>query len=645
MPPATHQMEALYIMKNLTLLLPVLLIFLSAVTPLSALADDPHVDSALTWITPLPDTDLVVVREQFYGASGVDLSAYGIDGGPHDFVQSLYFRLFVDTISSNTDFYSGLIILPESITILGVISDGNDLGGASSDGIFTESDELFGVGTNPDLYAGNTRGFETSGTASGEFIGIIDAHTFAFGLNVGRGLDDFRIIIDYGDSFDSDLSFDILAVDATPPGDAEPVIGIHVGDVNSSVVFGSGDYGEISSLLNIPLTALVPAVPGEIIPFDPEASLYIARDPTGSTQIDSYDTNLNVPLPGQFVLDTNLPNPRGITEHDDGLIYCCGRDGGFAVMDPVARTEDQALMADLDGNVIDATNLPGHPGIFSIRNVSGDSQIDVIDPDVPIVINTFSIVGPNTPVAIVDGADGLLYVLSSGGILASCNATGGDATSIDLDPPTGSYDGVTSRSGTPYLYLLRNTSGDTMIDIYNTATSSITFDFASLPIPTSPADITDGPGDRLYVIGDGFGGPAGYTVVDANTGAVIYSHEIMDFQGTYRSITGLLPQSSASPVGPTPQVTELRHLAYPNPFNPRVEIRFELAEPTQTRVEILDVRGRIVRLLAQETGAPGWNFRIWDGCDTEGRALSSGTYFYRIDTGSTSAVGKMVLVR
>lgn len=57
--------------------------------PLSALAVDPHVDTGFSSATPPPDPDLVIVREQFYGASGVDMSAYGIGGGSQTYVQSL----------------------------------------------------------------------------------------------------------------------------------------------------------------------------------------------------------------------------------------------------------------------------------------------------------------------------------------------------------------------------------------------------------------------------------------------------------------------------------------------------------------------------------------------------------------------------
>lgn len=53
---------------------------------------EPIVDTGIVVTTPRPDPDLVVVRERYFGAAGVDLTPYGIGTGSDDFVQSIYFR-------------------------------------------------------------------------------------------------------------------------------------------------------------------------------------------------------------------------------------------------------------------------------------------------------------------------------------------------------------------------------------------------------------------------------------------------------------------------------------------------------------------------------------------------------------------------
>jgi hypothetical protein len=67
-------------------------------------------------------------------------------------------------------------------------------------------------------------------------------------------MDDFRVIIDYGDSFPADLSFDILPYDLGEVGGAVSSSGIRVGNVDDTVV-GNGDFGEVPALYGIPLTS------------------------------------------------------------------------------------------------------------------------------------------------------------------------------------------------------------------------------------------------------------------------------------------------------------------------------------------------------------------------------------------------------
>ena len=70
----------------------------------------------------------------------------------------------------------------------------------------------------------------------------------------------------------------------------------------------------------------------------------------------------------------------------------------------------------------------------------------------------------------------------------------------------------------------------------------------------------------------------------------------------------------------------------PNPFNPRTEIRFELARPGRTRLAVFDLRGMLVRDLLDEDLAAGPHRRLWDGRDRRGRDSGSGVYLYRLTT-------------
>lgn len=80
--------------------------------------------------------------------------------------------------------------------------------------------------------------------------------------------------------------------------------------------------------------------------------------------------------------------------------------------------------------------------------------------------------------------------------------------------------------------------------------------------------------------------------------------------------------------------------SYPNPFNPHTRIRFALPVPGAVRVEVFDVIGRSVRVLANGPREAGWHEVHFDGT-----RLPSGTYFYRLSAGSFSETKQMVLLK
>lgn len=95
----------------------------------------------------------------------------------------------------------------------------------------------------------------------------------------------------------------------------------------------------------------------------------------------------------------------------------------------------------------------------------------------------------------------------------------------------------------------------------------------------------------------------------------------------------------------TPKVAEFFVTAGPNPFNPRLVIRFGLPSEAQVELEIFDIRGRKVRSLARGVFSAGVHGVAWLGRDDGGRDLASGTYFARIRHGSDVATRKVTLVR
>lgn len=74
---------------------------------------------------------------------------------------------------------------------------------------------------------------------------------------------------------------------------------------------------------------------------------------------------------------------------------------------------------------------------------------------------------------------------------------------------------------------------------------------------------------------------------------------------------------------PAPGVVALA--AWPNPFNPRVNVAWSLPAPGRLDLAVYDLRGRLVSRLV-DGDAPAEGHVAWNGADAAGRALPSGVY-------------------
>ena len=97
--------------------------------------------------------------------------------------------------------------------------------------------------------------------------------------------------------------------------------------------------------------------------------------------------------------------------------------------------------------------------------------------------------------------------------------------------------------------------------------------------------------------------------------------------------------SIATNVGPGSVPNGLRtrlHAVAPNPFNPKTTIRFELPRSGHARLSVHALDGRLVARLQDGLLDAGRHRVVWRGRDDAGRALPSGTYLYRLQTGGVS---------
>ena len=84
---------------------------------------------------------------------------------------------------------------------------------------------------------------------------------------------------------------------------------------------------------------------------------------------------------------------------------------------------------------------------------------------------------------------------------------------------------------------------------------------------------------------------------------------------------------------------------FPNPFNSQTTISFFLPEPCYTTLEVADAQGRsIIRLIEGDLRA-GTHGTTWHGTSQAGHTVSSGRYYYILDTGRKQIIKKMVFIR
>jgi hypothetical protein len=87
------------------------------------------------------------------------------------------------------------------------------------------------------------------------------------------------------------------------------------------------------------------------------------------------------------------------------------------------------------------------------------------------------------------------------------------------------------------------------------------------------------------------------------------------------------------------------HPGYPNPFNPRTTIKFDLHKPGPVELAVFDVAGRLVKRLVHETRPAGNHEAVWNGRDSGGRSAAAGVYFFRLKTTDTIQTQRMTLIK
>jgi hypothetical protein len=94
----------------------------------------------------------------------------------------------------------------------------------------------------------------------------------------------------------------------------------------------------------------------------------------------------------------------------------------------------------------------------------------------------------------------------------------------------------------------------------------------------------------------------------------------------------------------SPQINDLEKVKiFPNPFNPTTSIEFSLPHSSKVELAIYNLKGQVVKTLVNRNLAAGKHIVNWNGKDSAGDSVSSGVYFYKLQTDSREVMKKMIL--
>jgi hypothetical protein len=84
---------------------------------------------------------------------------------------------------------------------------------------------------------------------------------------------------------------------------------------------------------------------------------------------------------------------------------------------------------------------------------------------------------------------------------------------------------------------------------------------------------------------------------------------------------------------------------YPNPFNPTTEVSFGLPVASNVNLRVFNILGQEVVTLIDGQMPAGNHTVTWDGRNSSGGTVSSGVYFYRLETEQFNQTRKMLMLK
>lgn len=251
--------------------------------------------------------------------------------------------------------------------------------------------------------------------------------------------------------------------------------------------------------------------------------------------------------------------------------------------------------------------------------------------------------GTSMSCPLVAGAAAILLQASPGAAPALL-AEALESSAVDLGAPGRDNSAGAGRLDIPAALAAIPTQGLETFTLHNDGVLPLSLDAVTWQeswLDVTPLSARIDPGDSLLCRAtfDPAGLPAGHHYDD-----IVLASD--DPAGPHTVRAKLIIGDVTDVDGPPGAAIATRLDGYPNPFNPRTTLRFDLARAGRVELAVYDLQGRRVRVLVSAALAAGRHEIVWDGLDGQGRTLSSGVYFARATLpDGVNAVRKMMLVR
>ncbi len=353
----------------------------------------------------------------------------------------------------------------------------------------------------------------------------------------------------------------------------------------------------------------------------------------------------------EFRANMNLVRAWGVEAHGN-TVYVASTDDGLVITDWVDPV-NPVILGSLDMGQARAVRVLGDIAYVSAFT-QGLHSVDVSDPENPLLLDSETVAGMAS--AQLDVSGSLAATADEGGGMNLWDVSDpSDILHIGTYPTVGkAIDVVISGD---IIYLVEKSTGVHILDISNPAVpvfmgmfdsnyaTGVELDPGYLFVSSGPDgvnlyDLTDPMAPLLEANGD----TPGIALSLFSDGDRLL---VADDSGlTLMAIEVVLTAAGEAPLAGNSILT-----AFPNPFNPRTDLRFELDAETELSLAVYDLSGRRLRTLAAGRLDAGTAQFTWDGRDDGGRSLASGVYFARLvgrELGSGSRVDaarKLVLVR